>query len=37
MGFKLGWQALNMIIPDKVPRMELSAENHWELVKKERE
>jgi len=34
MGYNAGWQALNMIMTGKVPRMELSAENHWALVKK---
>ena len=34
MGFKEGWQAINMQMPDAVPRTEYSAHVHWELVEK---
>ena len=34
MGFKEGMQAINMQMPDYVPRTEYSAHVHWELVKK---
>lgn len=34
MGFKEGMQAINMQMPDYVPRTEYSAHVHWDLVKK---
>ncbi len=32
MGYDIGWAALNMEMPKRIPRTEYSAESHWELV-----
>ena len=32
MSYKDGWAALNLEMPDRVPRTEYSAEFHWKLV-----
>lgn len=34
MSYSDGWAAINLEMPDKVPRTEYSADNHWELVQK---
>lgn len=34
MSYADGWAALNLEMPEKVPRTEYSAEFHWDLVKK---
>lgn len=34
MSFKDGWAAINLEMPDRVPRTEYSAEFHWDLVQK---
>lgn len=34
MSYKDGWAALNLEMPEKVPRTEYSADFHWELVEK---
>jgi len=34
MGYKDGWAAINMQMPDRVPRTEYSVQCHWELLKK---
>ncbi|MDD5604185.1 MAG: uroporphyrinogen decarboxylase family protein [Eubacteriales bacterium] len=33
MSYKDGWAAINLNMPDRVPRTEYSAASHWELVK----
>lgn len=33
MSYKDGWAAINLEMPDRVPRTEYSAHYHWELVK----
>ena len=32
MSFQDGWAALNLEMPDRVPRSEYSAEGHWDLI-----
>ncbi|RME64257.1 MAG: hypothetical protein D6790_03480, partial [Caldilineae bacterium] len=32
MSYTDGWAALNLEMPDRVPRTEYSAETHWELL-----
>ena len=34
MGFDAGWAAINMEMPDRVPRTEYSVMGHWELISK---
>lgn len=34
MSYRDGWAALNLEMPEKVPRTEYSAETHWKLVEK---
>ncbi|GHU37425.1 hypothetical protein FACS1894105_09520 [Clostridia bacterium] len=34
MSYKDGWAAINLEMPDRVPRQESSADSHWELVTK---
>ncbi len=34
MSYRDGWAALNLEMPEKVPRTEYSAETHWDLVQK---
>ena len=33
MSFQDGWSAINLDMPNRVPRTEYSADEHWELVK----
>lgn len=33
MSYTHGWQAINLEMPERVPRTEYSAETHWDLVK----
>lgn len=33
MSFEDGWAAINLEMPDRVPRAEYSATTHWELIK----
>ena len=33
MSYQDGWAAINLEMPDRVPRTEYSAESHWDLVK----
>lgn len=32
MSFEDGWSAINLEMPDRVPRTEYSAESHWDLI-----
>jgi hypothetical protein len=34
MSYSDGWAAINLEMPDRVPRTEYSAEFHWDLIKK---
>ena len=34
MSYSDGWAAINLEMPDRVPRTEYSAEGHWDLIKK---
>ena len=32
MSYQEGWAAINLEMPDKIPRTEYSADRHWKLV-----
>ena len=32
MSYQDGWAAINLEMPDRIPRTEYSAETHWRLV-----
>ena len=34
MSYQEGWAAINLEMPDKIPRTEYSADRHWKLVEK---
>ena len=33
MSYVDGWSAINLEMPDRVPRTEYSADMHWDLIK----